>query len=151
MCNNFLYLRPNHWLINYVDTKAKCRHLKKLTCKGTLRQVFICLRFSPLRVFLGWSSNLVGSQSDQIQSVKLMQNMLSNRTPYPPPPHTHCMRIYGTVYLFTQERGEGGESWTREKIRGATVHRARSKIPTWPTVSPVYFLDDDILLWCLNM
>jgi hypothetical protein len=23
---------------------AKCRHLKKLTCKGTLRQVFICLR-----------------------------------------------------------------------------------------------------------
>ncbi len=30
-----------HGLINYVDTKAKCRHLKKLTCKGTLRQVFI--------------------------------------------------------------------------------------------------------------
>ncbi len=28
-------------LINYVDTKAKCRHLKILTCKGTLRQVFI--------------------------------------------------------------------------------------------------------------
>jgi hypothetical protein len=26
--------------INYIDTKAKCRHLKKLTCKGTLRQVF---------------------------------------------------------------------------------------------------------------
>ncbi len=24
-------------------TKEKCRHLKKLTCKGTLRQVFICL------------------------------------------------------------------------------------------------------------
>ncbi len=30
-----------HRLINYTDTKAKCRHLKKLTCKGTLRQVFI--------------------------------------------------------------------------------------------------------------
>jgi hypothetical protein len=30
-----------HGLINYLDTKAKCRHLK--TCKGTLRQVFICL------------------------------------------------------------------------------------------------------------
>ncbi len=26
-----------HGLINYIDTKAKCRHLKKLTCKGTLR------------------------------------------------------------------------------------------------------------------
>jgi hypothetical protein len=36
-----LLLTPWHGLINYVDTKAKCRHLKKLTCKGTLRQVFI--------------------------------------------------------------------------------------------------------------
>jgi hypothetical protein len=32
---------PSHGKINYIDTKAKCRHLKKLTCKGTLRQVFI--------------------------------------------------------------------------------------------------------------
>ncbi len=30
--------------INYIDTKAKYRHLKKLTCKGTLRKVFISLR-----------------------------------------------------------------------------------------------------------
>jgi hypothetical protein len=29
--------------MNYIDTKAKCRHLKKLTRKGTLLQVFICL------------------------------------------------------------------------------------------------------------
>jgi hypothetical protein len=29
-----------HGLINYTDTKAKCRHLKKkFTCKGTLQQV----------------------------------------------------------------------------------------------------------------
>ncbi len=27
-----------HWLINYIDNKVKCRHLKKFTCKGTLRQ-----------------------------------------------------------------------------------------------------------------
>jgi hypothetical protein len=26
---------------SYMDTKAKCRHLKKLSCKETLRQVFI--------------------------------------------------------------------------------------------------------------
>jgi hypothetical protein len=32
--------RPPHGLIDYIDTKAKC-HLKKFTCKGTLRQVFI--------------------------------------------------------------------------------------------------------------
>jgi hypothetical protein len=30
-----------HGLINYLDTKAKCRHLKKITCKEILRQVFI--------------------------------------------------------------------------------------------------------------
>jgi hypothetical protein len=30
-----------HGLINYKDTKAKCRHLRKLTCKGTSRKVFI--------------------------------------------------------------------------------------------------------------
>jgi hypothetical protein len=31
----------HHGLINYLDTKAKCRHLKKFTCTGTLQQVFI--------------------------------------------------------------------------------------------------------------
>jgi hypothetical protein len=31
----------DHGLINFIDTKIKCRHLKKLTCKGTLWQVFI--------------------------------------------------------------------------------------------------------------
>jgi hypothetical protein len=50
-------------LIEYIDTKAKCRHLKRLTCKGTLRQVFICLRPPPPPGFcLGWSSNFVGSE-----------------------------------------------------------------------------------------
>jgi hypothetical protein len=31
-------------LNSYVEGNAKCRHLKKMTYKGTLRQVFICLR-----------------------------------------------------------------------------------------------------------
>jgi hypothetical protein len=35
---NFI-LRLIHGQINYIETNAKCRHLKKLTCKGTLRQV----------------------------------------------------------------------------------------------------------------
>ncbi len=30
-----------HGLFNVIDTKAKCRHAKKLICKGTLRQVII--------------------------------------------------------------------------------------------------------------
>jgi hypothetical protein len=29
-----------HGLFEYIDTKGKCRHLKMLTCEGTLRQVF---------------------------------------------------------------------------------------------------------------
>ncbi len=92
-----LYTRTSdHGLMNHKDTKAKCRHLKKLTCS-----------------------------------------------------------------LYTER---GGESWAIEKVRGATVHKAGSKIPTCLTVSPVYnfdkhlpqtlfaesiFLDDYIVLWCL--
>jgi hypothetical protein len=80
---------------------------KKVTSKGTLRQVFICLRPTFLQRPHG---------------------------PYPPPLHT----VYEyTVYLFTHGEG-GGESWTREKVRGATVHKAGSKIPTWLAVSLVY-------------
>ncbi len=31
----------HHGLINYKDTKTKCRHPKKLTCKGTLRRCLL--------------------------------------------------------------------------------------------------------------
>jgi len=37
----------DHGLINYIETKAKGCHLKKFTCKGTLRQC--------LSKFIGWS------------------------------------------------------------------------------------------------
>ncbi len=36
---NFHYFAENHGLITYIDTKEIRRHLKKLTCKETLRQV----------------------------------------------------------------------------------------------------------------
>ncbi len=63
----------NDGLISYTDTKAKCRHLKKLTCKGTLGQVFFCLRTNPpLPGFcLGRSNNLVGSECGQILYIVL--------------------------------------------------------------------------------
>ncbi len=35
-----------HGLINYIDNKAKCRHLKTLTCKRTSRQVFISFLYA---------------------------------------------------------------------------------------------------------
>jgi hypothetical protein len=50
---------------------------KKLTCKGTLR--LVCIWPPPLPRFrLDVSGNFVGSESGQIQSVKLLQNMVSN-------------------------------------------------------------------------
>ncbi len=38
---DFSYFAADHGLINYIENKAKGCHLKKFTCKGTLRQVFI--------------------------------------------------------------------------------------------------------------
>jgi hypothetical protein len=68
--------------------------LKKLTFEGTLRQVFICLRPTSLLGFcLGWSSNFVRSESGQIKSVKLMKNMVSNRTQHPPLPPSHTLSV----------------------------------------------------------
>ncbi len=47
MCIVFPPMPVNLWLhrrkIRLIEGKAKC-HLTKLACKGTLRQVFICLR-----------------------------------------------------------------------------------------------------------
>jgi hypothetical protein len=49
---------------------------------------------SPPRFFLEWSSNFVGSESWQIQSVKLLKNIVSNRTQHPPPPLSHTLSVY---------------------------------------------------------
>ena len=103
--------------IRLIESNVKCRHLKKITCKGTLRQVLICVRFPPLLGYcLGWSSNCVSSESGQIQRIKLLQNMVSNRTqqstfPTPSQPLTVC--VYYT--LGGKWLGEGGRKWTREK------------------------------------
>jgi hypothetical protein len=53
---------------------------------------------SPPRFLLGCRSNLVGSESGQKQSVKLLQNMVSMTTQHPPPPPSHTLAIYCTVY-----------------------------------------------------
>ncbi len=58
--------------------------------------------------------------------------------PHNPFPYTLYMCNQVTVYLlFTPRRGGEGESWTREKGRGATVHKAGSKKPPWLIVSSV--------------
>jgi hypothetical protein len=74
-----------------------------VTCKGTLQQMFICVRPPPLLGFsLGLSNNFVGSESGQIQSVKLQQNMVS--TPPPPPPNPSQPHTVCKYCIFTQGR-----------------------------------------------
>ncbi len=101
---NFFWRRGVRRKITLIEGNAKCRQLQRLICKGTLRQVFICLR---------------------------------PRTPYPT---LHTVYVYTVYVLIHTGDGGGGESWIRERVRGATVHKAWSKIPTWLTVSPVYKL-----------
>jgi hypothetical protein len=83
---------------------------KEFTCKGTLRQVFIRLRPPPLLGFwLGWSSIFVGSESGQIQSVKLLQNNVSDRTQHP-----HPLLVIHFLYILHFDTGKGVKVNQRE-------------------------------------
>ncbi len=94
--------------IRLIEGNAKRRYLKKLTFIGTLRQVFICLRPPPpLGFCLGWCSNFVGSESGQKQSVKLLQNMVSNTTQHHHPPATNCLYTVFCSWTLGREWGGG--------------------------------------------
>ncbi len=94
-------------LNDYIDTKTKCRHIKNWPVKGLWGRCLSVWGPCALGFCLGWSSNFVGSESGQIQSFNLLQNMVSNRTQYHPTsiPARHFLYIYCTL---TQGRGEGG-------------------------------------------
>jgi hypothetical protein len=81
--------------IRLIECNAKCRYLKKLICKGTLRQMFY-----------------------------LPEAPSPPMTPYSASPYT----LYTCIQYFYSHRevGEGGEL-TREKVRGAIVHKAGRK------------------------
>ncbi len=97
-------------------TKRKlclCRYSKKLTCKGTLWQVFICLDLPPFLGFVfGWKNNFVGSEYGQ----NPLQNMVSKTTQHPQLlPTTHFLYI---LYFDLGKGGEVGELNHREGKRG---------------------------------
>ncbi len=70
-----------------------------------------------------WCSNLVGSESGQKQSVKLLQTMFYNTTQHlPPPPHNHTCLFILYVYF-----GRGGGE-VREKVEG---HQYTSIVPSF--------------------
>jgi hypothetical protein len=91
------------------ESNAKWCHQKNL-CKGTFGGrclqflsegglcgrclMVICLRPPPLLGFcLEWSSNFVGSESGQIQNVKLLQYMVSQQDSTPPPPPVTQLQV----------------------------------------------------------
>ncbi len=85
---------------------------QKIYRKGTLRKVFICLRPPPhIGSCLEWCSKFVGSEYGQIQGVKLLQNMVSNRIPQPPPPPLHTGYC---ILIHTGKGGVGGEMSQKE-------------------------------------
>ncbi len=111
--------------IKLIEGSAKCRHVKKLTCKGTLRQLFICLRPPPLQGFgFGRSSNFVGSESSQIQTTEY-------KTPCkiwsPTEPHTlpHPRYTLNTNIQYTSE-GERVEPERRGEGQQGRVHKSQS-------------------------
>ncbi len=77
--------------IRLIEGNAECHHLKRLTCRGTWREVFLSV----------WG-------------------------PEPhAPPLKHCTRVY-SILIHTGKVG-WGESWTKEKVRGVTVHKMGRK------------------------
>ncbi len=106
---------------------------KKMTCKWTLRQLFICLRPPPL---LGFCLGVLQQfcrfwiWSDTHSSVKLLQNMLSNTTNIPPPPrYTHCNRIYFLyTHICTYSHRKGGRV---EPERRGEGNRGEFRSQSW--------------------
>ncbi len=82
----------NHGLINFIDTKAKCRNLKKLTCRGTLRQVFI-----NQSLLTGDTISHVGIFDPALWTVAPLTFSLVQLSS---PPSLTCVNKY-TVYTYT--------------------------------------------------
>jgi hypothetical protein len=75
---------------------------KKFNCKGTLWQVFFCLRPPPLIGFLFGEVRQCCRfwiESGHIQSVKLLHNMASNTIQHPPPP-IHTLAVNTVLWLW---------------------------------------------------
>ncbi len=106
--------------IRLIESNAKYCHLKRFTCKGTLLQVFICLRPPPLLGFcLGWSSDFEGSESVGYK-VCIIWSPTGLSTPQPPPPPTppsHTERVGGGEPERRLEQSTHADSLT-DKQRG---------------------------------
>ncbi len=120
----FIHLFPaDSWtsqvvLFNYIDTKAKCRHLKSWPVKG------LCGRF--LSVWGPLLSNVfVWGGLSILQVMNLVRNRVLNScwiwclqdtTPLPPPSEPHTVYIYVLYFeVWHRERAMGGGRVEPEK------------------------------------
>jgi hypothetical protein len=114
----------DHGLINYIETKAKGCHLRKFTCKGTLRQVFIKV----YRLELHFNHMLVVLT----QLCELFDPLIFSLVQLFPPPHPlPCVNKYKVCIHYTVCK------------RGLRQINTCSKVPL-----QVIFLND-ILPWWL--
>ncbi len=91
--------RGQNPLVNYIDTKAKCRHFNKPTCKGTLRQVFNKVyRLEIQSVMLVFSTQVC-------ELLPLFPSHWFTSSPHPPPPPG--VNKY-SVYTYSVCKGGGG-------------------------------------------
>jgi len=82
--------------INYIDTKAKWCHLKKLTCKGALWQVFIRV----YRLEIHTQSIMLLFSTQLCELLPLYLSLWFNS----PPPPSLCQ---STLYLTTLNKNLG--------------------------------------------
>ena len=99
-----------HGLINYIDTKAKCFHLIKLTTKGTLQLaagVYLSETSStPIFLFRGGLAILYVLRYRVLNSCRIWSpSGLNSNTPHPLLA-THCLYI---LYFDAGKGGGGGE------------------------------------------
>jgi hypothetical protein len=94
-CSSCCLLSPRG-KIRLIESSTKCRYLKKLTCKGNLRQAFY-----------------------------LSEAPSPPMAPYSPSPYTmYSIRVYSySILIYTGKGGGRGIELTREKIIGAIVHK----------------------------
>jgi hypothetical protein len=108
-------------------SKNKPGQIVQIMDGGTIKTPVPNVVFTGVFAWGGVAMYVVGSESGQKQSVKLLQNMVCNTTHHPPPPTgTHC--LYILYCTFTLRRG-GGVGEVREKVDGQQFTRG-SKVPT---------------------